>query len=259
MNLFHALLLGIVEGLTEFLPVSSTAHLILTSNLLGLPQTETLKSFEISIQTGAILAVILLYWRSLLRGKEVILKILAAFVPTAIIGLALHGIVKQYLLASVPVVLWSLLIGGMVLIAFDWFHREKDSHTADLGEMSYMQAIVIGLFQSIAIIPGVSRSAATIIGGELMGMKRTAIVDFSFLLAIPTLGAAAALDLVKSADTLSASDIPLFAVGTMTSFIVAYISSKWFLGYIKNHSFVVFGVYRILIGVIGFWFLVSGF
>ncbi len=255
MTLLHAILLGALEGLTEFLPISSTAHLILASHTLRLPQTEALKSFEIAIQLGAIAAVLLLYGKTLLLDRRVLLRVAVAFVPTGVIGFVLYKLVKQYLLESLPTVLWSLLLGGIVLIAFDWFHREKETDTGDVAQMTYLQAFLIGLCQSLAMVPGVSRAAATIIGGEIVGMKRKAIVDFSFLLAIPTMAAATGYDLLKSADSFSGSDVLMLIAGAVTSFIVAYVSVKWFLGYIKNHSFVVFGVYRIIVATVG-WILI---
>ncbi len=257
MTLVHAIILGAIEGITEFLPISSTAHLILSSNLLQLPPTEFLKSFEIAIQTGAIAAVMVMYWRKLLLDRAVMLRVLTAFVPTAIIGFALHGVVKQYLLESVPTVLWSLFLGGIVLIAFDLLHRERDAHVDDVARMTYLQAFIVGLCQSVAIVPGVSRAAATIIGGQLVGIKRRTIVDFSFLLAVPTMIAATGLDLAKTGGSFSQSDVVMLIAGMMTSFIVAYASVTWFLQFIKHHSFVSFGIYRIVIGIAGLLLLLG--
>lgn len=248
----HALILGIIEGISEFLPISSTGHLILASKLLNLPETEFLKSFEIIIQLGAILAVVVLYGKSLITSKEVLLKVLAAFIPTAVIGFVLHHFLKSYLLGNVQVVLWALGIGGAFLILFEHFHTEKPDATENAADISYKQAIIIGLFQSIAIIPGVSRSASTIVGGLLLGLKRKTIVDFSFLLAIPTMGAATALDLFKSAHAFSSGDFHLLAIGFVTSFVVALFAIRWLLKFIKNHSFTGFGAYRIVIAVL-FW------
>jgi undecaprenyl-diphosphatase len=253
MDALHALLLGIVEGISEFLPISSTGHLILTSRLLGLPETEFLKSFEIAIQLGAILAVTVLYWRKLLLNRDTFLKVCAAFVPTAIIGFVLHGIVKRYLLGNVWVVLWSLFLGGIFLIVFErWNGRREleNSRTRELETITYKQALSLGLFQSIAIIPGVSRSASTIVGGLLLGLNRKTIVDFSFLLAIPTMAAATALDLLKSYDQFTRADATNLGIGFVISFIVALLSIKWLLGYIKNHDFQAFGVYRIIVSVV---------
>lgn len=267
MSALHALLLGIVEGITEFLPISSTGHLILTSKLLGLPDSEFLKSFNIAIQLGAILSVCVLYWRTLLLSRETFLKVCAAFLPTAVIGFAAHGLAKEYLLDSAGTVLWSLFIGGIVLIGFEmWYERRHvivrrahhddasdatlSSPKGDITTISYAQAALLGVFQAIAIIPGVSRSGATIIGGLTMGLSRRTIVDFSFLLAIPTMAAATALDLLKSYDQFTADDAVNLGIGFVVSFFVALLSIKWLLGYIKHHSFKAFGVYRIAVAVV---------
>ncbi|MFA5261175.1 MAG: undecaprenyl-diphosphatase UppP [Candidatus Omnitrophota bacterium] len=259
MNLFHAFILGVVEGLTEFLPVSSTGHLILSARLLGLPQTEFLKSFEIAIQLGAILAVVVFYARSFLVKREVLKRILVAFIPTGIAGLAFYKIIKKFLLGSPDVVVVSLFLGGILLIVFEKFYREKPGAKEDLSRLSFRDAVLIGLFQSLAMIPGVSRSAATIVGGLVLGLRRKTIVEFSFLLAIPTMTAASAFDLLKSAGDLSwgAGQISLLAVGFVTSFAVAMISVKFLLHFIQRNNFVVFGVYRILAAA-ACYFLVCG-
>ncbi len=254
MNALDALLLGIIEGISEFLPISSTGHLILASRFLGLPETEFLKSFEIAIQLGAILAVVALYWQKLLANRNLMLKILIAFIPTAIIGLLLHSIIKTYLLGNVSVVLWSLLLGGIFLIVFEWWYARhgRSGDTAVSAGVNTRQALSLGLFQSIAIIPGVSRSASTIVGGLLLGLNRNTIVEFSFLLAIPTMLAATALDLLKSYDSFASADFLNLGIGFVTAFVVALFSIKWLLKYIQHHSFTAFGVYRILIALI-FW------
>jgi len=253
MDFLQASILGIVEGITEFLPVSSTGHLILTSKVLGLESTEFLKSFEIIIQLGAILAVLFLYWRKLL-DIEIIKKVVVAFVPTAVIGLLFYGIVKQYLLESPMVVLWSLLLGGLALIVFEKWH--KTISQMESKEITYKQALGIGFFQSIAIIPGVSRSAATILGGLFLGLNRVQIVEFSFLLAIPTMLAASGLDLIKSHEVFNSQNLPVLAVGFVTSFLVALVAVKYFLRFVQKHDFVPFGVYRIILAIIFFYFLV---
>ncbi len=250
MSLLQVTIFSLVEGITEFLPVSSTGHLILTADLLGLAQTDVQKSFEIAIQLGAILAVVLLYGRALLKDVRTMQRVAVAFIPTAVIGFLLHGIVKRLLLGNTSVVLWSLLIGGIILIVFERF-RPVRSSTSAINKMTYGQAVLVGACQSIAIIPGVSRSAATIVGGELMGVSRSAIVEFSFLLAIPTMAAATAYDLWKSAGEFTLADIQSLAIGFILSFLVAFIAIRWFLAFIKNHSFVSFGVYRIVIAIAG--------
>lgn len=256
MNLLHAVVFGIVEGITEFLPISSTGHLILTARALGLAQTGFLKSFEIAIQLGAILAVLTLYWKRFLVDREVLKRVLAAFFPTALVGFIFYSFVKKFLLGNTAVVLWSLMIGGVFLIVFERRYKEKESTAGELSDMSYGQAVLIGIFQSIAIIPGVSRAAATIVGGLLLGFKRKTIVEFSFLLAVPTMLAATALDWMKHGALFSSSQAGFLLMGFATSFIVAMLSVKGLLYYIKSHSFVVFGVYRILAALIFFFWQV---
>lgn len=246
--------MGIVEGITEFLPISSTGHLMLTARVLGLSQTEFLKTFEIAIQFGAILSVVALYWRSLLVNMEVIKRLVVAFLPTAILGLVFYKIIKHYLMASTQVVLFSMFIGGICLVVFELLHKERDDAVEDIGNVSYRTAALIGLFQSIAMIPGVSRSAATIVGGLILGLKRKTIVEFSFLLAVPTMLAATGLDLVKNMGQFSVGQIGTLSVGFAVSFFSALLGVKFLLRFIKNHSFISFGVYRIMLAGI-FWIL----
>lgn len=255
MDLFHALILGIVEGITEFLPISSTGHLIITAKLLGLPQTEFLKTFDISIQLGAILSVVVLYWRSLLVDFNVIKRVAAAFIPTAVLGFALYKFVKSVLLGNVHVVLWSLLLGGVFLIVFELLYKEKENVVKDIKEMTLIQAVIIGCFQAVAMIPGVSRSAATIIGGLYLGISRKTIVEFSFLLAVPTMAAAAALDLLKSAHDFSADQFSFLAVGFVSSFVVGILSIRFLLYFVRNHNFISFGIYRIIAAILLFFLI----
>ncbi|MFZ5364417.1 MAG: undecaprenyl-diphosphate phosphatase [Patescibacteria group bacterium] len=250
MDFFHTIILGIVEGITEFLPISSTGHLILTSKLLRLPSTEFLKSFEIAIQLGAILAVVALYWKSFFVRFEVLKKVVVAFLPTAVLGLIFYKIIKQFLLENEQVVLWSLFLGGIFLIIFEWKYGEKENAVDDVAKISWRQAIIIGFFQSIAMIPGVSRAAATIVGGLLLGLKRKTIVEFSFLLAVPTMAAATGLDLLKSGSNFSGREFGLLAVGFVLSFFTALAAIKFFLNFIKNHSFIFFGAYRVILAIL---------
>ncbi|MBL7196953.1 MAG: undecaprenyl-diphosphatase UppP [Candidatus Omnitrophica bacterium] len=255
MNLLTAVIFGIVEGITEFLPISSTGHLILTAQILKVLQTDFLKSFEIAIQSGAILAVLVLYGKTLFLDFKIFKRILVAFIPTALIGVIFYKIIKGCLLGNNQVVLWSLFIGGIILIIFELIYGEKKDATDELASVSYKQSFLIGIFQSIAIIPGVSRSAATIIGGLILGLKRKTIVEFSFLLAVPTMLAATALDLFKNASAFTVDQFAFLTVGFLVSFIVAVLSIKFLLMFIRKHSFIVFGIYRILITIL-FWSLV---
>lgn len=251
MTVIDALILGVVEGLTEFLPISSTGHLILVSHALGIPDTDLLKTFEIAIQLGAIAAVIVLYWRSFLN-IEVIKRLIAAFIPTAVIGLIFYSFIKTYLIGNEVVVLIALAVGGAFIIVFELLHKESPDATEDIARISYKQAIGVGLFQSVAMIPGVSRSAASIIGGLLLGFKRTTIVQFSFLLAVPTMAAATGLDLIKNYELLSLSNITIIGAGFVTAFLVAVVVMKFFLQFVRNHTFIPFGIYRIGLALL-FW------
>ena len=249
MSLLHAIILGIVEGITEFLPISSTAHLILASHLLRLAESEFVKSFEIIIQLGAILSVVVLYW-SKFWNWEVLKKLVVAVIPTGVIGLTVYKAIKGYLLGNVNVVLAALLVGGIVLILFERW-RLQDRNDVDFSEITYRKAFLIGLFQAIAVIPGVSRSAATIVGGSLIGVSKRTIVEFSFMLAVPTMLAATGLELVKGRAAL-AGNYGILAVGFVVSFLTAIVAIKSFLGYIKKRDFAAFGWYRIVLAVVYF-------
>lgn len=246
MSLLHALILGIVEGITEFLPISSTAHLILASRMLAL-DSEFVKSFEIIIQFGAILSVVVLYWKKFWHW-DVLKKLVVAVIPTGVIGLTVYKAVKGYLLGNLTVVLLSLLIGGIALIVFERFRNGSDAEV-DFAEITYKKAFLIGLFQAIAVIPGVSRSAATIVGGSLIGISKRTIVEFSFMLAVPTMLAATGLELVKGRGAL-AGHYDVLAVGFVVSFITAIIAIKSFLGYIKKRDFSAFGWYRVVLAAV---------
>lgn len=254
LSYFQALILGIVEGITEFLPISSTGHLILTSELLGIADNEFIKSFDIIIQLGAILAVVVLYFRSLVFNFEILKRVVVGFIPTGIIGLTLYSLIKQFL-GNSRIVLWSLLIGGIVLILFERFRKTDQVTAEDIQNISLKHSFIIGLFQTIAIIPGVSRSAATIIGGLLLKYPRKTIVEFSFLLAIPTMGASTGFELIKNASNFDPNQAVFLAIGFVTSFITALITVKWLLSFIKNHDFTSFGIYRVIIALLGFLLL----
>lgn len=254
MNIWDAIILGITEGITEFLPISSTGHLILAADILRLEKTDFLKTFEIVIQLGAIFSVVALYWKKFLFDRETWKKITVALLPTLVIGALFYKIVKNYFLGNSAVVLWSLILGGIFLIIFELIHKEKEEASEEMKDVSYKQSLAIGLFQSIAIIPGVSRSASTIIGGLILGLKRKTIVEFSFLLAVPTMLAASTLDLYKNYRLFSPDQFGVLSAGFVISFIVALLSIKWLLKFIQNHSFIGFGIYRILAAVL-FWAL----
>ena len=255
MDYTQAFILAIVEGITEFLPISSTGHLVLTAQLLNIPQTEFVKSFEVFIQLGAILAIVVLYGKTVLRNIEVWKKISVAFLPTAAIGFTLYQLIKDALLGNTAITLVALFFGGIVLIALELLYKEKQHHTGSIKDITTKQAFLIGLFQAISMIPGVSRAAATIIGGLMLGTNRKTAVEFSFLLAIPTMLAATTFDLFKSNFIFTPSEYNLLAIGFVGSFIVATITVKFFLHLIESHTFVSFGIYRIALAVL-FWLFV---
>jgi len=249
MDVLHSIIIGIIEGITEFLPISSTAHMVLAARMMAIAQTDFVKSFEIVIQFGAILSVIVLYWRRFLVDMESLKRVLAAFIPTAILGFILYKFIKTYLINNETIIVWALLIGGGVLILFELFHKEKESAHEDISTIPYSKCFAIGLCQSLAMFPGVSRSAATIMGGLLLNLKRQTIVEFSFLLAVPTMLAAAILDLAKSGSSFTPDQFVSLGVGFVVSFAVALLSIKFLMNYIKKHTFIPFGVYRIIIAL----------
>jgi undecaprenyl-diphosphatase len=252
MDILQAIILGIVEGVTEFLPVSSTGHLILASRFLGVASTDFLKTFEIAIQLGAIAAVLVLYWKKLLLNSENMKKIIVAFIPTGVAGLLFYKTIRSFL-GSPEVVTWSLLIGGIVIIFFEWLDGEKNDHTAKLEDISYGQALAVGVSQCLALIPGVSRAASTIFGGMLVGIKRSVIVEFSFLLAVPTMAAATGYDLIKHGASFSGDELKLLSVGMLASFIVALAIIKWLIKFVQKNNFIIFGIYRIALAILLFY------
>jgi undecaprenyl-diphosphatase len=248
MNFLDSLILGIVEGITEFLPISSTGHLILTAHFLGLKQTVFEKTFEIAIQLGAILSVVVIYRKELFENLKLWKKLIAAFVPTGILGLLFHRYVES--LFRPEVVCGALVFWGIAFIVVELMHKEKESSVKNPEDVSYLKAIAIGLFQSLAMVPGTSRSGVTIIGGLILGMSRPAATEFSFLLAVPTMFAATGFEVVKNLNCLNLSNLSTLTVGFITAFISAYAAVKWLLNYVKHHSFIPFGFYRIIAGVL---------
>jgi undecaprenyl-diphosphatase len=255
MNIIHALILGIVEGITEFLPISSTGHMILVGTLLRIPDTDLAKTFEIVIQLGAIGAVVVLFWKTLLNRRDLWPKILAAFIPTAIIGYLFYKIIKHVLLGNAAITVVALGVGGIIFIMLEYLLKKKTPSTTETSAITYPQAIAIGVAQSFSVIPGVSRSAASIFGGLGMGLSRETSVEFSFLLAVPTMIAATALDLIKSKPLITSSSIGILLVGSFVAFITALVTIKAFLGFVKKHTFLPFGIYRIILAVL-FWIFI---
>lgn len=255
LEIWQVIILGIVEGITEFLPISSTGHLILTGHLLGLGESSFLSSFDVTIQLGAILAVVILYARLLLKNGHLIYKVIWAFVPSAVAGLALYQFIKVYLLGNATVVIWALALGGLGLILFERWYKEPVEVKAGVTNITYRQAFIIGLWQVLALIPGVSRAGVTVVGGMALGLARSTVVEFSFLLAIPTMLAASAWDLLKSASTFETGNFGLLAIGFACAFVTAWLAVKWLLKYVKNHTFTSFGVYRIILALLAWWIL----
>lgn len=255
MNIFDAIILGTLEGLTEFLPISSTGHLILASHILGLQQTDAHKTFEISIQLGSILAVLFLFAQKLLASKSLWLKIAVAFLPTAVFGFLFYKTIKS--LFGIETVSIMLIIGGIVLLVIEYFRRDYDeSKNISIDDLSIKQALTIGLFQSISMVPGTSRSGATMIGGLFCGLSRKDAAQFSFLLAIPTMFVATGYDLFKNRATMIVDDYSLLAIGFVTAFVVAYLTVKAVMNFLTTHTFVLFGIYRIIVGVVFWYFIV---
>jgi undecaprenyl-diphosphatase len=254
MTFLDALLLGLVEGITEFLPISSTGHLVLATNLLHIVETDFVKTFIIVIQLGAILAAAALYWRRLLLDFRTLSVTLAAFVPTGALGFVLYKAVKS-ILGNPAIVVYSLLAGGIALLVLERWLRDRRPTIDEVRDISYPQAMAIGCVQSLSMIPGVSRSAATIMAGLALGVSRRAIVEFSFLLAVPTMLAASAYEIYKSHAQMTTGQLDVLATGFVVSFVVALLVIKLFVRFVQTHTFNAFGVYRIVAAVL-FWLAV---
>lgn len=247
--------MAIVEGLTEFLPISSTGHMIIVSSIMGINELEFTKIFTVNIQFGAILSVIVLYWKRFFTSLDIYYKLFIAFIPAAVIGLLLSDII-DLMLESVVVVAVMLLLGGIVLIFVDrWFNNS----TKDIDQLSYPSAFKIGLFQCLAMVPGVSRSAATIIGGLYEKLDRKAAAEFSFLLAVPTMFAASAYKLLKGYQHIGTEDIQILLIGNLVAFVVAMAAIKFFIAFLTKYGFKVFGYYRIVLGLAILVLLALGF
>ncbi|MBI2768905.1 MAG: undecaprenyl-diphosphate phosphatase [Burkholderiales bacterium] len=256
--LAKAAIMGVVEGLTEFLPVSSTGHLILAGALLGFDD-EKAKVFDIAIQTGAILAVIIVYWQKIRetlvalptqrKAQRFALNVLIGFLPAAVIGLLAYKTIKQHLF-NPGVVAGAFIVGALVILWVERRGATRISRIETVDDMTMLDALKVGFVQCLGMIPGTSRSGATIIGGMLLGLSRKAATDFSFFLAIPTLVGAGVYSLYKERHLLSAADLPLFIVGLVFSFISAWLCVRWLLRYISTHSFVPFAWYRIAFGIV---------
>ncbi len=255
-DILKAIILGLVEGATEFIPVSSTGHLILAADWLNF-HGDRAKTFEVFIQLGAILAIVWLYRAKVVTvlrnatrdplARLMIVNLAVAFVPAALVGFLIHDWIKEYLFNPVTVA-WALLVGGVVILLIEWWNPPED--IADVDHIPTGKALGIGLAQVLSLFPGVSRSGATIMGARSLGLSRRAAAEFSFFLAIPIMFAATGYDLFKSRDTLTAADAPVFAVGFVVSFLSAVVVVKAFLGFVSRHSFKPFAWYRIAFGAL---------
>ncbi len=245
MTWIEALIIAIVEGITEFLPVSSTGHMIITEGVLGMESNDFVQAFLINIQFGAILSVVVLYWKRFFQSWDFYFKLFVAFLPAAFFGLLLNDYIES-LLESVYVVAVMLILGGIILVFVDkWFTTfDKDQ------SISYPKALKIGLFQVLAMVPGVSRSAATIIGGMTQKLNRKTAAEFSFFLAVPTMFAASAYKLLKNYEAINTDNIGILIFGNIVAFFVALFAIKSFINYLTKHGFAVFGYYRIVIGLV---------
>jgi len=258
MNFIQAIILAVIEGLTEFLPISSTGHMIIGSSFMGMKPNDFSKLFMIVIQLGAILSVVVLYFKRFFKSVDFYVKLIVAFIPAAVFGLLLSDYIDN-LLENVTVVAISLLVGGIILLFVDkWFNRPSIHEEENIN---YLTALKIGLFQCIAMIPGVSRSGASIVGGMSQKLTRKVAAEFSFFLAVPTMFAATAkkmYDFFKDGHTISPEQVKILVLGNMIAFIVALIAIKSFIGFLNKHGFKLFGYYRIAMGLILLILLYSG-
>lgn len=249
MSLLEVIILSIIEGITEFLPISSTGHMILAADLMQMENSEFLKTFEISIQFAAILAVVMIYRDRLLAGLTLYYKLFWAFIPTAIVGLLFYSAIKGFLFNTI-VVSVMLILGGIVLVLLDKWTRNREKKFVTLESISTKGALSIGLMQCLALIPGTSRAAATIVGGVVAGYNHKQATEFSFLLAIPTMAAATGYDLLKTASSITSEQITLLLFGGFFAFIFAWLAVKIFLKIVVDYGFRHFGYYRIALGVL---------
>ncbi len=251
MNTLQAIILAIIEGITEFLPVSSTGHMIIASSFFGIAKDDFTKLFTIVIQLGAILSVVILYFKRFFQTLDFYFKLFVAFIPAVVLGLLLGDYIDDLLENPVTVAI-SLLIGGIILLKVDdWFNKTESSETDK--PISYLQAFKVGMFQCLAMVPGVSRSGASIVGGMSQGLSRTSAAEFSFFLAVPTmLGATAkkCYDYYKDGFVLSPDQINLLVIGNIVAFAVALLAIKSFIGFLTQNGFKIFGYYRIIAGIL---------
>lgn len=252
MNIIQAVILSVVEGITEFLPVSSTFHLIFSSKILGIEQTEFIKLFEVFIQSGAILSVFILYFRHLLKNKQLAFRVAVSFVPTAVVGLGFYRFIKAMFEAQWALAAVFMIVGILFILIEKMFEQRQVQLTKSLKDITYTDAVIIGLCQSFAVIPGVSRAGSVIGGMLLMKYKRVDAATYSFMLSIPTIFAASAYDLYKMRDVIAgnSSNMTLLAVGFIGAFVSSFFIVKWFLKFVQTNTLEFFGWYRLALGII---------
>lgn len=253
MDPIQAIILGVIEGLTEFLPISSTFHLILASKLLGIPQTDFVKLFEVFIQAGAIAAVALIYGKELLKDRELMKKIILSFFPTAIIGFLLYKIIKNIFFESSVLMIGMFIFVGLVFfLVEELVKRKKIRLNERLTSLTVGQALLVGLIQSLAVVPGVSRAGAVIVGLMMLGFRREDAAKYSFFLAVPTILAASIYDLYKMRSTLTGNidSLVLLVVGSIAAFVTAYLVIRWFINYLRKKTLRAFAFYRFIIAII---------
>lgn len=249
MSIIEAIILGIIEGLTEFIPVSSTGHMILAGAFMKMQETEFVKTFEIAIQLGAILSILTIYYKRFLVSFDIYLKLGAAFIPTGIIGFFAYKTIKEFLFNPFTVSI-ALIVGGILLIVLDKWTEKRETRFSSTSDISFLGAIKIGFIQCLSMIPGTSRSAATIFGGVFSGFDRKQAAEFSFLLAIPTMLAATAYDLLKMDQPIGKDELTLLGIGGVVAFVFALIAVKAFIAFLNKYGFKLFGYYRIILGVL---------
>lgn len=251
MDLFQTLILAIIEGITEYLPISSTGHMVIASTLMGIEDNPFVKNFEIIIQFGAIIAVLVLYGKKFINNKAIVSKVILAFIPTGLIGFLLKSKV-DFFLGQVQIVAWSSILGGVILIWCDSFFARRNNQK-EISQLSIKDCLYLGLYQSLAIVPGVSRSGASIVGGLFLGMKQKEAAEFSFFLAVPTLFAASAyktFKMIRTGNGPQPEEWYLLGIGMAVAFIVAALAIKTFIGILQKFGFKFFGYYRIVLGAI---------
>jgi undecaprenyl-diphosphatase len=258
MNIIQSIILAIVEGLTEFLPISSTGHMIIAEKLMGVKDSEFTRLFTVAIQLGAILSVVVLYWKKFFDFTrwQFYLKLLVGVIPVLVIGFLLKDKIDT-LLESTTTVIISMILGGVVLLVIDNYFKTPTVDTEE--KISFQKAFFIGTWQVISMIPGVSRSAASIIGGMQQKLTRKLAAEFSFYLAVPTMLAATGYKLLKGYKTFTSEDIQLLTVGNIVAFIVALLAIKFFIGFLQKHGFKIFGYYRLIVGIILLLMMIAGY